>query len=442
MAAKIYKIIKQMVAPLKNFIIINYNFTTLNQKIMSETAAPAATDTPKEGHEFVQEKMSQEAFDELVKPITDSIQKAQTVRKYNEGKMTVRVEKPIAAPGAPTPDPKEIKDPKNISTPSADTTLQYLNEVSGKQYNSVDEWKEDYSNRTKSLATLGAEREELSKQLELERNTKSNPFANEKIAKMNSFAKNFPELGIEVFNKVSSLTDKSTDMDVAKLYFGLEHPEYEGDETLIEARLEKVYSDLTSDDATAKRLAEIELKGYANKGKAVFNEMMTKSQPEVLFPDAAKIKEAKQALNNSWDKEIDGFSAEDHTLTFTHEWANDKAEKQVSEYSFKITKGELASIKKDALEYIVNTGQPPTPENVAMAKSITVAMWKQKNEGRIVSNIVTAAKAEAILDYQKKSNNPPPAGGKEGEPKGDTRTESQKKADRLKESPLVKSAGY
>src|ERR1039458_4066735 len=272
--------------------------------------------TPEEEFDVITDVATEEEYKDILAETKEPLDKALLIGAFKRGEVMVERQVPK---GTPQPEKKVV--------PATDAILAFLNEDSEEKYEDVGKWKETNLAKTKSLTTLRAEKEELAQQVELMKNAKSNPFANETIAKLNAFAKNFPDLSTDVFYKVSSVSDKTSDMEKAKIYFSIKHPEYEGDMTLIEAKLNRDY-DLEHEDETQAKLNKIGLKALANEATAYFNDITSKStSEEFVLPDAAKISEMKAALKTSWSKEMDNFHGADNELKFSHEWTDDKNKK-------------------------------------------------------------------------------------------------------------------
>lgn len=392
--------------------------------------------TPEEEFDVITDVATEEEYKDILAETKEPLDKALLIGAFKRGEVMVERQVPKGTPQpekkvvAPT---KEVKNtPENKEVPATDAILAFLNEDSEEKYEDVGKWKETNLAKTKSLTTLRAEKEELAQQVELMKNAKSNPFANETIAKLNAFAKNFPDLSTDVFYKVSSVSDKTSDMEKAKIYFSIKHPEYEGDMTLIEAKLNRDY-DLEHEDETQAKLNKIGLKALANEATAYFNDITSKStSEEFVLPDAAKISEMKAALKTSWSKEMDNFDGADNELKFSHEWTDDKNKKISTDFEYKIPKGDLKSIKDTALDILINAGAEVNPKNIEMAKVMALDLYTKKNQAKIISNIVTAKVAEAVIAEKKAKANVPPARQEQKTPEADTRTASQIKADKWK----------
>jgi hypothetical protein len=396
---------------------------------------------PEEEFDVITDVATEEEYKEILAETKEPLDKAHLIAAFKRGEVMVERQVPKGTPQpepkpktAAAPTKKEVTNtPYNKTVPDPDAILAFLNEDSEEKFEDVGKWKETNLAKNKSLATLRAEKEEMAQQMELLKNAKSNPFANETIAKLNAFAKNFPDLSTDVFYKVSGISDKTSDMEKAKIYFSIKHPEYEGDMSLIEAKLNRDY-DLEHEDETQAKLNKIGLKAYANEATAYFNDIVSKSTPEeVVFPDAQKVNEMKAALKTSWSKEIDGFDGADNELKFTHEWTDDKNKKYSSEFEYKIPKGDLKSIKDMALDILVNAGAEVNPKNIEQAKVMALDIYTKKNQGKIISNIVTAKVAEAII-AEKKAKANPVTKTEHKQPEGETRTASQIKADKWKKT--------
>lgn len=258
-----------------------------------------------------------------------------------------------------------------------------------------DDVKTDYSERVKR-------ERELSEQL-AEASNREPEFADPEVAEYNAWIKNGGNKDYNLFQRIKTVGQETTDIDALVLQKIVENPMYIGHEAKIKSEILKSTpidkeqdSDLSDEDIAFNRAKIAE---QATKAR----EYLKLQQDKLKLPSAvAKTNKAEVVAQRTqdWTAKVDPMLSEIKTIPLQRMVKDGEKEKLEKVADYQLPDHVLQSYKKQVLDYFPNHIDA-TPEAITAAKSNALRVAVFENLPYIISAAIDAEKLKWEEEAQK-----------------------------------------
>lgn len=325
-----------------------------------------------------------------------------------------------------TPDTTTTTETTTTQTPP-ETTFNWR-EIPGSRFETEEAYK-SFLSEYDTLKIKASEWETKSREYETKLNEQVNPFANEKIFKINHLVKT----GVDdtlASRIVSADLDSMNPIDRLVLHEVMKNPKYASKEHLIRADLEDTYGtldssdpDLSDEDKRKIELNKFRLERDADDAAAEIKKMRDGIEVPRVDIEAMKVERDKQQadLRAGWTTVVSEFLKSRTAIPLPTLGADGKEVKAFMDFT--LTDDLKKDYDKQLVDFAVNNNVPLTEEGFAQIAGVFDSQFVLNNLPRLIHSAVTKAKEMSTEEWRKYTHNPSALENKDVQP--DIRTKQQ-----------------
>ena len=313
---------------------------------------------------------------------------------------------PAAVPPIATPPTADTKvDLKELFK---DRNVKY-----GKEFNSIDDFENFFVDKYKDYddlrgKTSSQEAELTQSKAEYEKLKKFQP-ANDYIAQLNVFAQKHADKPMELFQQISSMTDKSDPDAVIKLMMKWENPDYIGMDKALDLDFQTKY---TTDDEEKQGAFAERKEMDKKKALAKFDELKASLVPDVPTemkkPTAEEITTAKKMVSEGLNKFADSLVAEATKEPVKEIFKTKGTDGKETEFAYEYQKDDkvYSKIAKDTVKTWMDSEQPVNEGTGELLKVLIDYQYDKKMRAAHIHSIVEQKVADALHEKGVTDYNP------------------------------------